>query len=308
MAIPLLLSGLLGGCGDERITGPTDAVDVRPHVTGAAAANLGADLLFSYPVPVAPSTEPIISAERARELAVSFALTFGTTMERKWTREHGRAFDPTELQADSRVFYQSSTFELFPDGYHGAMRRAFGPFYLVRLSSRGTHRLKVAVSAYNTNLAIFPDGTLNRPLESGMDFVENGVPLDTARRDVMSPLSPEAAVVRVSRLTGLRVSEVPELVQIGWRWGPVGGGWKITLEQPVAVRTLSGTRTANVRELYLGRERGRLLLIPTAEQPTEYETLAFGPAGSDEVEVLRLPILPGQPTVFEEVEIVSAAN
>lgn len=309
LTLLLLAGGVgLGGCGGEGITDPTTPVDVRPYVVGAAAANLGADLRFSYPAPVAPFKAPIISPERARELAESFALSFGPEEESRWAREHGRSFDYTEVEADPRVFYQPSPFELFPDGYHPGMRTAFGPYYLVRLNWNGRHRLNVAVSAYSTSVGILPNGKLKMPVETGADFYSYGAPADTARRDVVAPLSPEAAVVHVARLTGARASEVPEFVQIGWRWGPVGGGWKITLERPVAVRTASGTRQVEVRELYLGRAGGRRLHIPAAEQPTHYETPAFRGGDSEEVEVLQLAILPGQPTVFEEVEIVSAAN
>jgi hypothetical protein len=254
-----------------------------------------------------PSTEPIISAERARELAVSFALSFGPVLEKEWQQQHGRSFDFRKLQADTRVLYQSTPYELFPDGFHGAFRRIFGPYYLVRLGSEGRHRMNVAVSAYNTNVGIRPDGRLDRPMESGADFYERGLPTDTARRDVMAPLWPEAAVAHVYRLTGLRVSEVPEFVQTGWNRGPLGGAWKLTLERPVRVRTLSGSRTAEVRELYLGREGGRLLLIPAAEQPTVLATGGLR-ADGDQIVPVQLPILAGQPTVFEEVAVVSGSN
>jgi hypothetical protein len=308
LAKPLLGSCvLLAACSGDGITEPTEPVDIRPYVTGAAAANLGADGLFTYPAPVAPSTEPIISAERARELALSFALSFGPALERYWQQEHGRSFDFTKLKPEARVFYQSTQYGLFPDGFHGAFRRMFGPFYLVRLSSDGRTRMSVAVSAYNSNVAIYPDGRLDLPMESGGDFFANGFPVDSARRDVMAPLWPEAAVAHVAGLTGVRVSEVPEFVRMVWNWGPLGGGWKLTLERPVLVRILSGSRTVEVRELYLGREGGRLLFIPAAEQPTELQTGGWL-SGSDEVVKVALAILPGQPTVFEEVSVVSTSR
>jgi hypothetical protein len=296
---------LVAGCDEPGITDPADPVDIRPYVTGAAAANLGPDGLFLYPAPLAPAIEPIISAERARELALSFALSFGPALERYWKQEHGRSFDFTRLEAEPRVFYQRTPYELFPDGFHGAFRRIFGPFYLVRLSSGGQPRMSVAVSAYNTNVAIFPDGRLNRPMESGGDFFANGFPADPTRRDVVAPLTPEEAVAHVASLTGVRVTEVPEAVRMVWNWGPLGGGWKLTLEQPITVRTLSGSRTVEVRELYLGREGGRLIFIPAAEQPVALETGGLLSGESEEFVQVRLPILHGQPTVFEEVSVVS---
>jgi hypothetical protein len=298
---------LLAGCGEPGITDLTEPQDIRPYVTGAAADNLGPDGLFTYPAPAAPSSEPIISAERARELAVSFALSYGPVLEEEWQQQHGRSFDYRNLEADPRVLFQTTPYDLFPEGFHGAFRRMFGPYYLVRLGSGGRHRMSVAVSAYNTNVAIYPDGRLQRPMESGSDFFERGLPFDSTRRDVMAPLWPEAAAAHVARLTGVRVSEVPEFVRMVWNWGPLGGGWKLTLERPVLVRILSGSRTVEVRELYLGREGGRLLFIPAAEQPTELQTGGWL-SGSDEVVKVALPILPGQPTVFEEVSVVSTSR
>lgn len=295
---------LLAGCSEHGVTGPTEPVDVRPYVTGAAAANLDEEGLFRYPAPAAPSTEPMISAERARELAVSFALSFGPVLERYWKQEHGQSFDFASLQADPRVLFQTTPYELFPEGFHDAFRRMFGPYYLVRLSSGGRPRMSVAVSAYNSNVAIYPDGRLDLPVESGGEFFAHGLPVDSSRRDVMAPLLPEAAVAYVYRRTGVRVSEVPELVRMEWKWGPLGGGWKLTLERAVRVRTVSSGRTAEVRQLYLGREGGRLLFIPTAEQPTKYTTGALVSGNPDEWVTVDLPIHSGHPTEFEEVSIV----
>lgn len=305
-AAALTLAGVLlaGACEPGALTGPSEHVDVRPFVTGAAAANLDAGGLFTYAAPSAPSTEPIISPERARELAVSFALSFGPSLERYWAQEHGRDFDSSRLQAEPRVFYQNTPHGLFPEGFHGAFRRMFGPYYLVRLGSEGRARMSVAVSAYNTNVAIYPDGRLDRPVESGADFFANGIPLQTTRRDVMAPLLPEAAVVHTARLTKRRIIEVPEFVLLGREQGPLGGGWKLTLERPVRVRTLFGSRTAEVTQLYLGREGGRRLFIAAAEQPNEVQTVAIRAGDPGEIVTVSIPILPGQPTVFEEVAVV----
>jgi hypothetical protein len=305
-ALLLITSGLLLNACESGVTDPNAQIDVRPHVTGAAAASLGPDGLFRYSEPSAPSTEPIISSERARELAGSFALSFGPALKHHWEQEHGRALEVTKLKADSRVFYQDTPYDLFPEGFHGAFRRMFGPYYLVRLSSGGQPRMSVAVSAYNTNLAIYPDGRLDRPFESGADFHARGLPVDTTRRDVVAPLTPEEAVVHVATMAGTRVSEVPRFVQLQWNRGPLGGAWKLTLERAVRVRVLSGGRTAEVRELYLGRESGRLLFIPAAEQPTYYPTGGLLSGDSDQWVKVDLPIRPGQPTEFEEVTVIPA--
>jgi hypothetical protein len=305
--IHVALAGLFlitaAGCDGPGITGPSDTVDVRPYVTGAAAANLGPDLLFTFPVPTAPSTLPIISAERARDLARANVLSYGPALSSSWQEQHGRAFDFSLLQADSRAFYASSPYELFPEGFHPAVRRTFGPYYLVRMSSGTSYPLMVAVSAYNTHVTITPEGKLHTPGESGMEFLEHGIPADSTSNEYYSLLSPEAAVVRVALKTGVRISEIPEHVLTEARMSAYGGLWKLTLERPVRVRVVASGRTAEVSQIYVGREKGRQLLIPAAQQPTEI-TLSAPRIDADGEIVMdsgTMAVRPGQPTLFEQV-------
>ncbi len=127
-------AGLLliaGGCGAE-ITAPelADSADVRPYVTGAAAADLTADGLFVLPAPTAPAERPIITPERARALAASYVLSFGPSAKRDWEEVRGRPIDISRLEAEPRVFYASSPYGLFPAGYHPAFTHGYGPWYL----------------------------------------------------------------------------------------------------------------------------------------------------------------------------------
>jgi hypothetical protein len=260
---------LAGGCGTE-ITPPelADSADVRPYVTGAAAADLTADGLFVLPAPTAPAERPIITPERARALAAAYVFTFGPPLRRHWEEERGRTLDISHLEADSRVFYTSTPYGLFPPGYHPAFMRGYGPWYLVRMMSGSTPTLHVAVAAYASEVEIDSEGYIRRPVETGMEFVSQGIPVDTTRLHLPGSLSPEAAVVRVGRLTGARVSEVPELLWTGLPLSPASSLWKLTLDRAVRVRATQSGRVVEVRYLYGGAEPGRRLMIPTAEQPT----------------------------------------
>lgn len=296
---------VLASCDGPGITGPGQIPDVRPYVTGAAAENLGDDALFVFPTPMSPSGLPIITPERARELAASDVLSFGPALIKHWEEERGRSIDISRLRPEARVFFASSPYALVPDGYHPATRRVLGPYFLVRMGTGSGPEVIEAVSAYNTDVIIKENGKLDLPELSGMHFVTAGIPLDSPRAGHPSPLTPEHAVVLVSRLTGARVSMVPELMQIEFPHGPLYAVWKLTLEKPVRVRTAGGSRNVETTTLYLGRVQGRELLIPAAEQPVSRSVLVtrIGPGGEDlGHEMIHVPVL--RATVFEPVTVV----
>lgn len=307
-AAAVLCCSLLAACDGPRITGPGPVPDVRPYVTGAAAENVGTDGLFVFPGPVSPSGLPIVTPERARDLAASTVLSFGPALKKHWEEDRGRTMDITRLRPEPRAFFASTPYAVFPDGFHPASRRAFGPYYLVRMGTERGAELIIAVSAYSTDVGIEEDGRLDLPLLSGMHFLTAGIPLDSTRAGRPSPLTPEHAVVLVSRMTGARISMVPELMQVQFPYGPHYPVWKLTLEKPVRVRTVEGSRTVDAETLYLGRVQGRELLIPAAEQPSFQDVggaLRIGPDGEDMGHATaRVAILPGRATVFEPVTVV----
>jgi hypothetical protein len=306
-ALGVALTLVIGGCDGPGIVESGDLTDVRSYVTGAAASSLDGEGLFTIPAAISPSTIPIITAQTARELASSYVLSFGADLKRYWDQERGRPIDISQLQPDSRVFFAATSYALFPEGYHPAFRRTLGPYYLVRMGTGTRPELLVAVAAYNTELGVNDRGKLIIPPISGMEFVSGGIPVDTTRRRLASLLTPEEAVIRVSQITGARVSEVPELRQLGFPLGPMFPAWKLTLERSVRVRAVSGSFTTEVATLYVGREQGRELLIPAAEQPSSEEVLAarMGPDGEDlGPSKVSLPILATQPTKFEAVTVI----
>ncbi|MBW3654877.1 MAG: hypothetical protein KY444_02130, partial [Gemmatimonadetes bacterium] len=114
---------------------------------------------------------PIISPERARDLAASNVLSFGPALKRHWEEDRGRAIDITRLRPEPRVFFASTPYAVFPDGFHPAFRRAVGPYYLVRMGTGRGAEVIEAVSAYNIDMGIADDGKLDLPELSGMHFV-----------------------------------------------------------------------------------------------------------------------------------------
>lgn len=306
----VLLLVILGTGCEGKITPPelADSADVRPYVTGAAAASLTAEGLFVLPVPTAPAERPIITPERARALAASYVLSFGPSAKRDWEEDRGRPIDISRLEVDPRVFYASSPYGLFPAGYHPAFTHGYGPWYLVRMKVESTPVVHVAVAAYASQVEIDSEGYIRRPVERGMEFVSQGIPVDTTRPHLPGSLSPEAAVVRVGRLTGARVSEVPELLWTGLPLSPASSLWKLTLDRTVRVRATKSGRVVEVGHLYVGAEPGRRLMIPAAEQPASVTAwpMRTGPAGEEIIEAVQVPLVPGKPMVFEEVVLAGA--
>lgn len=305
-ASALSCAALLAGCSEGPAGPPGAAEDVRQYVAGSAEQRLGSDGLFTFPEATAPSSAEIISEQRARELTASFVLSFGPAMKPFWDEERGRAINLSRLRSDSRVFFVQTPYELFPEGYHRAFRRAFGPFYLFTLGSGRAPEVLMAVSAYSNDVRIDTDGKLGMPRQSGMEFVTSGVPVGMAADGPGSILAPEEAVVRVGRATGARVKEVPDLVMLNIPLGPLNAAWKLSLDRTVRVRTTIGAEARTVSTIYFAPATGRLL-IPAAVQPSyqDFPAVRVGPAGEDlGEERVRLPIIAGRPTVFEEVTVV----
>jgi hypothetical protein len=171
------------------------------------------------------------------------------------------------------------------------------------MKSGGNRVLQVAVAAYATEVGIDGDGKIQRPTKGGGEFVSQGISTDSTRADLPTFASPEEAVARVGRLTGARVSEVPELVRAGFPLGPFSSLWRVTLDREVRVKAPQSGRTITTRELYVGSEPGRRLMVPASSQPTEFVTKALRVDSDGEeigVEQARVPIRPAPPLIFEE--------
>jgi hypothetical protein len=295
---------LAAACGGSGITDAGLVQDVRPYVTGMAAASLDSEGLFVFPTPASPSALQIMTPGRARELAEAYVRTEGAYYKEDWEKWRGARIDFAGLRADPRVLYVQSPFGLMPEGYHRSYTREMGPHYLVRMMSGREWVLYIAVSAYATEVGIDPAGKIQRPpIGRGGEFGVQPISADTTYGEIFTP---ERATIQAGRLTGVRVSEVPVLVQQQMPYSPTISLWKLTLERPVRVRAPQSARTLDVSEVYIGPQRTLRMQIPVLNQPTSDTLFALraGPDGGlipSDPDRLIIPILGGAPTHFEPV-------
>lgn len=295
---------LLGGCdGDEpRLMAPaSESARMTEFVTSNAALNLNHAGRFNLRA-TSPSTGvPAISAERAGELALANVRTYAPFFRSSWEKDHGAPIDVGSLRVGPRIFYAETPYAVFPEGYHPAYRRSFGPYYLVQLVSGTTPVLVVAVSAYGTDVGIKRNGTVSLPAFGGDEFFEHAI--STSPTSGFRPISAEEAVETVGRLTGARTKEVPELVLRGLHYHPAIALWKVSLDRAVEVRGASGTRRLATPTLYVG-PAGRLFIPADAQPRAARGTFQRGPGangsrgGQASAEV---PIRSGYVAAFEEV-------
>ncbi len=309
-----LLAACIGGlaltaCNHDagRLTQPPAGVPkLDRYVTSAVSGELDLEGRFVMQSAVPPADVAMITRERAGQLAVAMVHTYGQFFERSWERQRGADIDLESLELDPRIHYADTPHERFPDTYHPADRRHFGPFYLVHFTSGGAPVLAVAVSAYNTDVQI-EKGRLRLPDRSGGDFFPVAVSVNAASGPTRYvPVSPEVAVEHVASRTGARVSRVPELVMLDRGYHPTMAQWKLTFEQPVHVRRSRGGERTAVREVYVGPSMR--LTIPSAAQPDSrraaYKTGPRSPSGQRAPQGLaHLRTRWGMYTAFDEVTL-----
>lgn len=282
---------------DRHIAGPVAPPNLQAYVTGGAAASLNSQGRFDLAAPVSPGGRPIISAERAGELALAAVRSWGPSLRPTWDRERGEPISLSNLQVGPRTLFARTPYGAFPEGYHPALARAYGPYYLVTLYSGAEPVLLISVAAYNEDANINARGLVERPMFSGMEFITRALPRDTAGFRMVSP---EEAVEMAGRVTGARVTTTPELVRLGMPNAPASAVWKLTLDREVPVRARSGGQ--RVRELYVAPERNRRLMIavPSAARVEHTTGVAMLPSG-ERIDPVTVPIVEGELVSFEAV-------
>jgi hypothetical protein len=290
---------------------PTEFVtrhpDVREYVSGDAAARLDREGRFILPEPRAPDDIPIITPSRARELAAAFLRTWGEPLLIPWERQRGGAIDLGNLRLSPDVYFAETPHARFPDGFHGAYRRMFGPWYILHFTSGGEPVLGVAVSAYSTDLEV-RNGTIHQPVEGGSYFTAWAVAAAPTAGFAYHPVSPEAAVAQVSARTGAKVTDVPALTLRNAGWLQLLAHWRVTLDRPVqVVRThapgsSAPGEAAAVRDLYVAP--GGKLFVAARQQPAASRIWASRhAAGLKDGRAVEVPRRGEMPTEFDEVEL-----
>jgi hypothetical protein len=282
-----------GPIAGPKITRP----NLQRYVTGAAAENLDAQGRFALAPSVAPGARPIITAEQAGKLALASVRSWGPALKRTWEEERGQSIDLESLRIGERILFARTPYGMFPDGYHPALTRAYGPYYLVTLYSGSQPVLLISVAAYNSEATINARGLVDRPILSGMEFISQALPADTTGFRIMSP---EEAVAHAGHLTGARVTVTPELVRPGLPLAPTSAMWKLTLDRDLPVRVRGATM--RVREVYVGPERSRRLMVPVRSTARVERTtgLAVLPRGH-RIDAVEISIVEGESVSFEQV-------
>jgi hypothetical protein len=263
---------------------------------------------FQLDEPRAPDDVPIISAERAGELADAWVHTYAAFFRRSWAERRGTPVDVTTLAREPRVYYAETPYEKFPESWHPSFRRHYGPFYLAHFTAGpgGPRVLTVAVAAYNTDVTVDRDGKLQLPTQSGGDFFPMPVSTDPAR---YAPLSPEEAAQHVATATGARVARTPRLVLMDRDIHPAAGAvWELALDREVGVRPARGGERARVRTVYVGAGK-RLLVARPGQARGQRVTIPDPPApnpGSRRSRTVDVSLRPGMNAAFDAVTLDEA--
>lgn len=281
---------IAAGCERAPTSSPTALLpgDLQPYTTDSLFAQLTPDGRFVLPPP-AQERYPQVTRERAAEIALAWARTFGPYHLGELERRHGRRIDLNALQVGSPAYYATAAYEpVLPDVDPG-LRNAFGPSYLLYLvSSDGTPVLTVGVAAFTG--ARVENGRLQYPMQSGGDVVAQGV----SRVEGFSvPVSPEEAARLASLASGARAAKVPELVMPHRDFVPHYARWKVTLDRPVSARLNSGP-VISTDDVYVGL-RGEVV-IPSVAQPDGSDQL--DPSTRESFRLVRRTM---RPVVFEPV-------
>lgn len=298
---------LLGACerGGGSVTGPpAPPPNVQAYVVGEAARSLDAQGRFIFGLPSAPGDVAIISPESAGALAQAMVRTWGRYVDRSWEYQRGGPIDLDRLQLGERILYAETPYEVFPETYHPATRRHYGPMYLVPFMEGGEQVLTVGVSAYSTDLSIGSDGKVIRPVLGGGWFYPLGTSIDTTKGPTrFRPLSAEEAVQMAVAWSGARVTQVPRLTLMKVPYDPNMAQWRVELDRGVPVRNRRTGERVDVREVYVGPDRK--LRVPRAEQPiAESVTYIAGPTTPGQARneaTLALRRREGFPLAFDEV-------
>lgn len=244
---------------------PPEQSKLRAALVGDAAVSLQANDELALGRPTSPDGDAIISEGYARSLAMAYLRSFGRTFHATWERQRGGRIDLSTLSAGPRIYFARSAYGAFPRGFHPAMRKAYGPYYLVTLLSGGEPVILIAVSAYNSDMRTDASGQLVLPPLNGMGFIHEGLPTDPSRYRLPSP---EEAVLSASEATGARISTVPVLVMPNREQTPLLAAWRVELDREVMTSNARSQR-ALVRQIFVGPRLSDRLTKAALEQETE---------------------------------------
>jgi hypothetical protein len=289
----LVCVALLAACDDQASNPqPLDPGDIRTFVTAEVAEQLAPDGRFPLREPDA-EPYPQISRERAAEIALAWARTYGRYFRPYLERDHGRSIDFDALSLVSPVWYAGAVYEPVPADAHPGYRNAFGPHYILYLGSGSEPVLGVSVAAFAQSY-MDAEGHLADHGRSGNEVVAYGVPPGWG---FSMPVSAEQAVRVAGASSGARVAEAPELINPHRDYHPYHARWKVSLDRPVTVRGRSDRVARSTRVIYVGARAE--LLVPVVMQPDEGGQLPLENGGS-----FGLRRRMERPVLFQAVDVI----
>jgi hypothetical protein len=310
------LIAAVSACDGESVgaqLAPVDAATVAGVVTDAAAESLGEDGRFDVG---AGGGSGEITEARARLLANLWPLQFGPSVLSALERARGGSIDLAALRDCGRAFYARSSFRPLPSEVPAPYHRMFGGWWMVPLCGRsGDIEVALAVSALATDVDV-RDGRIVLPAVGGVWFEWVGVPPGSA--DALS-LSPEVAAVAAARLTGRRVSRVPELIAPHFRDASLfTPRWRVRLDGRASVKEVRTGRVRETHDVYVRvRRRGDAVVATEHAAGTQPDAVALRyrtapPVGSAnpvfEYREIRVERDPDVPLAYEESGAVTGGR
>ena len=225
----------MAACSNDvtAIDRPPSVEVLAAAVTGKASLSVNADGKFANLQSSAPGE---LSPGEAVLLANAYAKQFVPLQYSFLEQRRGGKIDLKRLTACGRPLYAQSPFEPLPQTIDVIFRRAYSAWWLVTLCAGNDPQVSLAVSALATDLKI-EKGKIVFPPIHGSEFFPAGIPVE---HEGEFPMSPEAAAVRASKLSGVRVSSVPTLLMPSSAEGsPQEAKWTLALERSVRMRSAS---------------------------------------------------------------------
>ncbi|MFL5606546.1 MAG: hypothetical protein ACJ8AD_08885 [Gemmatimonadaceae bacterium] len=183
-----------------------------------------------------------------------------------WQKQRGAPISLAALAPAPRAYFAQTPYAAVPSGLHPAVKKLYGPYYVVPLLENGSIAVLLGVSAYNTDEKIGSDGQLELPRIDGNAFVGSGIPASMSAHMAMSP---EDIVMKSARATKRKVANVPELMRPSAKVVPIFALWKIALDSDVVVTRGPARGIERTRSLYVGRKSAEDLRLPSLVQPVE---------------------------------------
>jgi hypothetical protein len=284
-------------CTSKESASPTGVKpgNIKTMVTPNVAASLTSAGTFPNVSAQQIGGRAVISPARASELALAYMREYGQYIRDHVEQLHGEKVDFASLRAEDQIVLSETPYESLPESATGPEHKAFGSYYLVRLSDGSGPVVTVAVSALSTDIQL-RNGTsgLRATGMYGNEFRIWVVPKGGTGKP---SLSPEQAVQVAFEAFGALIAEPPRLIRAGYAFVPQIGSWQLRFNTPVRVSRPGSAAPETTDVVYINTKGG--LEIPTPVQQSE--TIRLRPGSQGPAITASLPIRRGLATSLVSV-------